>query len=566
MTEHFDMVPALTCPPALPITLTGGSVYQSADVLAHSAIWPLMENFYASSGPDAFVEIPYFATSNVAMAEAYTDCILAYWTTLPSTEHLTIIELAAGSGRLGFLLLTLLKDKLASHPTLSNQAFTLIISDFAESSIEALENHSHFKPFIELGMVDFAVVNPLLDDTIKLRLAQKALPVEPTVIVANYLFDSLPQDAYRVEKGLLHNTQLTLTLKPDATLNNALPDIRQLDFNYTHQPVEQTLTQFNPYTNPLWNKIVRDTAQAYYNASFMLPLGAFRAMDWMQQLTQGQWLLLATDKGSQRKENHLDGDDPDIVLHSGAFSFFVNFDAISQWVSGQKSDNGEQAQTLSQPVQLQQQLCTYVAVNGLPPLPQNNPLSLAVDKHFGQIAPTRLIPAFLPVLGNLSSEQPPQYKQDQMHIDALLQGIRLSMADPYVISRLTRVIYPYLGSFSPDQRQDLLIMLDRASKFYFPFKAEPLFPLSLGIFLVLFRLPDKAVNAIKQALAIEPRNAHSYLWLGKAYDQLNNPRKARDCYHNACVLDNTLEDAKDRLAALNIILNERPCESDWFNS
>jgi tetratricopeptide (TPR) repeat protein len=369
------------------------------------------------------------------------------------------------------------------------------------------------------------------------------------------LFDSLPQDAYRVVQGHLMETHLALSLSPDTSLTAAMPDFRQLVQQYSHHPVTD-VSAYQPYDNPLWNRLVRETAQRHYNASFLIPIGALRTLDWMDALTQGHWCLLASDKGSQRLESQLDVDDPDLVAHDGAFSLSINFHTLEQWFTHRGG------QSLNAPVNCQQPIHTFAAVRGLQPLPATHALPQALHRHFGPVALTRAMPAMLNVLGDVKPLE--GLKFNQQRIDALLEGIRLSLCDPLVISRLTRVIYPFLPDFSINQRQDLLTLLNRGQQLYFAFPAEPLYPLSLGIFLVALCMPDKAIVFIRQAMALQPQNAHVYLWLGKAYDQLHNPRKARDCFYNACLLDPSLVDAQDRLAALTIILDERPTESDYF--
>jgi hypothetical protein len=551
--NHTPVAP-LAGPVFQPVAATAGETIQPAVRLSASALWPVMQHFYQTHGPEAFEQIPYFATTNAPMADAYTDCILAYWGTLPANTPLTLIELAAGSGRLGFLLLTRLLEKKAQHPTLADAPFTLVLTDFAESSVASLEQHTHLQGFIQQGILDFAVVNPLCDQDIHLRLAGKPLSAGPWVVMANYLFDSLPQDAYQVNQGQLHHTLLSLTSTEDLP-QPVIPTLDQLDLHYTHQPV----TDEGVYDDPLLNRILWQTAQAYYNASFLLPVGALRCLSWLDALSGGQWLLLATDKGSQRKENHLVVDTPDMVTHAGAFSFFVNFEALQQWFEAKGG------QTLSCPVQLQQPLFTFCAARGLAAQQPDDALPQAMARQFGLTSLTRAVPTLLPILNTLQASHPLDFEADQRQIEALLTCIRLSLCDPFVISRLTRVIYPFLPSFLPAQRDDFLQMLNRAYQLYFPFAAEPLYPLSLGIFLTTLGLHDKALAALRQAMALQPHNAHVYLWLGKTYDQLHNPRKARDCYHNTVVLDASLTDAHDRLAALNVILNERPTESDWFN-
>jgi tetratricopeptide (TPR) repeat protein len=62
--------------------------------------------------------------------------------------------------------------------------------------------------------------------------------------------------------------------------------------------------------------------------------------------------------------------------------------------------------------------------------------------------------------------------------------------------------------------------------------------------------PDNAIKDYKQAIALDPRNAEAYLWLGVAYAKQHQTREAREAFTKSIQLDPERLWTKEQLAKL----------------
>ena len=140
------------------------------DPLSQSPIWTVQRAFYEQRGGDAFAEIPHEAVDNPWVAAAYARVIRAF-------GPATIVELGAGAGRFAFNLRRELGD------------VRYVMTDFAPSQIAAWEANPALEGF-EFARYDVTEDPPPGLDG-------------PLVVIANYVFDSLPADAFAVRDGVL---------------------------------------------------------------------------------------------------------------------------------------------------------------------------------------------------------------------------------------------------------------------------------------------------------------------------------------------------------------------------
>jgi len=74
------------------------------------------------------------------------------------------------------------------------------MSDFTTNNIAYWEKHPALKPFVDGGLIDFAIYDMEADAPIQLikkniALDQKALQ-NPLIVFANYIFDTVTQDTF----------------------------------------------------------------------------------------------------------------------------------------------------------------------------------------------------------------------------------------------------------------------------------------------------------------------------------------------------------------------------------
>jgi len=178
-----------------------------------------MRAFYDQQGVGAWSNgiVPNFVTTNCCIAKMYANVIFGFLCDVFSpagmeafhvdpSQPLYIMELGAGHGKFSFLLMKhLLKMKEFLPETKMKVPFKFIMTDFTENNISFWQNHPSLRPFVKMGLVDFAKFDAENDMEIYLIMAKKTLNKHtmknPMVLVANYIFDTLRHEAFRIHEG-----------------------------------------------------------------------------------------------------------------------------------------------------------------------------------------------------------------------------------------------------------------------------------------------------------------------------------------------------------------------------
>jgi len=326
-------------PPTRPGEEAGSRVIEQGRRLSDSGLWALQRRYYERIGIAAWSErkLPHYVTSNPQIARAVAkmvqgflrDCLAS--PDFDPSRPVTIVELAAGSGRFGFYLLKELR-KLAAAPPLSHLRVRLIMTDLSEATIGTWRHHPSFAPFVAGGALDFARFDMERDADLTTIVSGETLSAgsagNPMVFIANYAFDSLKQDAFIIADGRVKEGRVKLTAAQPTRLADLaeLPDLT-LDFDGV-----ECVGDF--YKDRELDRIVRDYGRCLGDTTLLMPVGALSCVAALQRLSGGRMLLLAADKGLATEEDLIDHRTPSLVAHGGCFSFMVNFNAIARFVGG----------------------------------------------------------------------------------------------------------------------------------------------------------------------------------------------------------------------------------------
>lgn len=211
--------------------------------LRDSALWKLQRAFYTAKGVSAWSEaiVPNFVTTNSFIARGYAKVILGllkdtfevpprpirpgerappsgrggapaiYPQGTDPTQPVYIVELGAGHGKLGYLIVETLLRYKAFMPPCARQGgqglpFKYVLTDAFPSCVEAWRAHPSLKDFFDMGCLDVAVFDAEKDTEIRCLIGGETLAAgapqcaNPMVVIANYTFDSLTVDAFRVSQ------------------------------------------------------------------------------------------------------------------------------------------------------------------------------------------------------------------------------------------------------------------------------------------------------------------------------------------------------------------------------
>lgn len=285
--------------------------------LSQSRLWALQRTFFANQDPLAWTlgPVPSYITSNTYIARACArvaaafidDCAAGKFGPIDPKSPIPIVELGCGSGRFAFAFERELTKRQPALP------FRFLATDFDETQVEALRTHPSFAG----GQVEFAVF-----DAEKPALP-KGFVKNPMFVVANYVLDSLPADAYEMQDGVLHESTLRVECPADLDSDdpNTLPSF-EMGFE-RGEAVEA------PYGDKEFDALLRAHADRATNGHFLFPITGLRLMRKLHEIARGKWLILASDRGHVHEEDLVSLQPPKIERH-GSFSLDVNFHKYAQ--------------------------------------------------------------------------------------------------------------------------------------------------------------------------------------------------------------------------------------------
>src|SRR5262249_42892479 len=143
-------------------------------------------------------------------------------------------------------------------------------------------------------------------------IAIPAIPADwgrgPLVVIANYVFDSLPQDAFMISHGQISESMVTSSAAGESASLSRL----QLSFNSAAVPPDR-------YEEKPWNLIFEEYRSRLPAATIYFPTAALGLLQRLSRLSDGRMLVLAADKGFAHLENlELLQGPPTVEFHAGS--------------------------------------------------------------------------------------------------------------------------------------------------------------------------------------------------------------------------------------------------------
>jgi hypothetical protein len=225
-----------------------------------------------------------------ALARAYAAVVAAWLEDARAAEAPpTIVELGAGSGRFTFLLLRQLELLFGQQPPVP---FRYVATDFAAQNIDFCREHPQLQSFRKRGWLDFTVFDTERDSSLTLLDSGAVITAgdlrAPLLVIANYVFDGLRNDAFRMQDGTLSELRLTL-----GSEQAALPDV---------EAAHDAILAFHDSPgspgrySPAWRELLRRHGERFADAPFLFPNGTLDCLDRLRGLTTGHLTLLACDQ------------------------------------------------------------------------------------------------------------------------------------------------------------------------------------------------------------------------------------------------------------------------------
>jgi hypothetical protein len=503
--------------------------------LSQSRIWRLQQEFYSGRGLRAWTEdsIPQYITNNPFIAEIYASIAFGFFCDCtgnceenvapPSPANpLRIVELGAGTGKFAFLFLRRLTELLSARG-FSQNAVRYCLTDCSEDSLQKWQANPHLKEFVQQGILEFEVAGS--DPEIKSSFLSSANSREPgssvtapLIAIANYVFDSLPQDAFVVKDGKLFEALVTTTATRG--VGHALSDLK---FSYRDCEVPR-----DRYPEPVWNGILDEYRRRLPDATFFFPVAALRILRDFSSRTDGRMLVLAADKGIAHEEDlPLCQGSPAMEIHGpNCFSQLVNFDAIAKYFV---STGG--GALLPEKHSANLNICAFLQPQSAGAYPATSDAFHVARDSFG--------PDDLFVL--LAWLNP---HMEEMSIPQILAVLRLSHWDPVALVRL----FPVLArQFSTGMvwRTDLRHALKKIWSNHFAMKAgDNVVAFYCGVILLELKFFEDALAMFESSQQLLGRSAATSYNMALCQLGLSRSFEALELVKEACIQDSTFEPAR----------------------
>jgi tetratricopeptide (TPR) repeat protein len=311
---------------------------------SESVLWEMQREYFDKEGINAWVkQVPFYVTSNPHIANAYANIAMDFmrdWLAKdPSSinESFYLLELGTGSGMFSFYVVKTLLQ-LKQELGLTDLKFCYVMSDFTQHNLEYWVKHEALIPFVEEGMLDFAIYNLENDDDIKLHHSGQTISKEtiknPMIVCGNYIFDTVSHDAFTMKEGMLHESLVTLTT-PEDNMSDGKPK------NWDNVDIKHDARLINPeayYEDPDFKTVLQSYRGRLHNTNFLVPIAGLRAIKKLMAASNDRLLLISSDKAYSHIDELENLRHPSLAFH-GSFSMMVNYDAIAEYFKAKGGDS-----------------------------------------------------------------------------------------------------------------------------------------------------------------------------------------------------------------------------------
>jgi tetratricopeptide (TPR) repeat protein len=489
-------------------------------------LWDWQYQFFTEAGPDAWRKsiVPHYITSNTFIAHSYAKVAISYlrdcWTQqliADPQKPIYVIDIGAGCGRFAYHFI-LQFFKLVESLQFSCK-IVYVLADIAEANLKFWQTHPSFKPYLAKGLVDFARFNAETDQTLHLEYSKTLLQpqemVNPSIIIANYLFDGIRNDLL-----YCNNQQLfQLSVKTYTNLPSDRHDPATLLAHATLGNYRKRRIQADYYQKPSWTRLLLNYQNTLNDTTLLFPTAGLSFLENIQQLTNRQCLVLTADQGSSALAPDLE------VYKHGSFSLPVNYHALGAWVEQQGG----------------------VAWQTKHPYDSLNIAAYLLAPQSQQFCETRQ--AYQEAILDLGPNALYRIKQ-LLEVDTN----NLSLAECSVYLHLTHFDYKVFLLLAPrlnltacrdTEREYWFNLLQQVWQHYYPIGEDYRFGYYIGYFLMQLQYWDEALTYFKWDHEFEGEDAHNFYNQALCYWQLKNAQET------TAQLDKALAINPDLTAAIN---------------
>ncbi len=434
-----------------------GYIYEDKTPFSQSSMWQRHHAFYSTEGVTAWSTntVPHYITNNPTLAGSYAQIVLGffrdYQTGTSPDNPINIIELGAGSGRFAYHFLHQLSN-LLDHVGFNPPNYRYVLTDLSEASLEFYADHEKFQPFFEKGILDYVRFDAQTDQTMTLRRSgktfSKASLEHPLFIFGNYFFDSIIQDGFYANDGLLY--ELHLSQYTSEPMVERAPNLStEITYVFDYEPITPEY-----YGNPTMSGLLEEYRTKLVQSHFTFPKVGISMLERLRTWSQSGLVLLSADKGYHYYSQMHGRSAPYIDSHGSAISLGVNFHALTRYFGrhGAKSFVTEHHSS-------------YIDVVGILLLDNPNAfpeIQMAYWQFVDRAGPDDF---FL-------SKKVTERHIHSMSFDELLAFIRRSSYDAHIFNQFASRLHELISSSNLQQHADLILVMNHVWAQYYAIGEE----------------------------------------------------------------------------------------------
>jgi tetratricopeptide (TPR) repeat protein len=517
---------------------------------SQSHVWRLMSAYYANTGVDAWTtyKVPYFITCNAYIARTYALMIQEFVRDL--AERVYIVELGAGSGKLGFHMLRALSEL----PDLDLERVTYVMTDFADKNIEFWRQHPGLAPHVESGLLDFAKFDMYRDSSVLLINGDRAIEKNANVVlIANYVVDSMAADAFRVADGKLQESRVAIRSK---TNENDAMDHTMLTRMINEWAFEPVSGAYYADKKEPCADILDDILKWYHTqfadsileAHVILPIAFIRMLERAFADTRRLWTIVG-DKGFTDMQAFTLTGAPHMALHE-SFSIMANLHALGLYfqATGGVFLHNPQAEagikvscfmrdSRTEPAALADAVDSE---NAKRLAAQPKALVAAYGQHVVDFGPTDFYASQRAIALN-----------KEISAEGALTLVKLSNYDPDTFFNIKEVIIEQLTVISKNLRQDVYRALGRIADNYYRLNRDRDLMFEYGRLFFKTREFAKALTFYEQSTKTMGEHNVTMFNIALCYKEMGDKDKAMEYLKRSVKLDPAYDRAKALLIQMH---------------
>jgi hypothetical protein len=464
---------------------------ESAQPFSDSLLWRLQRSYFEGQGVDAWRTgtVPHYVTSNPAMADAYGRAVLSFIEDccqgdnpeVDVGEPFYVVEVGAGCGRFAYHFCKRFSEALdASH--WRGLRVIYVMTDFAPQTIEYWRRHPRFKPLVDGGHLDFAAFDASEPRPLVLLESGTVLgagPVRnPLAVVANYVFDGLPQDCFRVRGGRLFEALVSVYCAASDAGSADPAVLERLTLSWTHRPVTA-----GRYDDPDLDGTLAAWVAGRGDGTFLFPTTALRCVRFFREMAAGPLFVLSADMAAGPSPAEPYHDPPSPAFH-GSFSLPVDYEVIAEYARSQGA-------TVLHPSHDPNHLTVAGYLFGEPPGEWRS------TRHAYRQAVDEGGPDDLYALKGAVAAH-----AECLTLDQLLAFVRVSGWDGHIVADLLPVLLARAREATDPQRRDLVSTAENVWDTYYPMGEPRDVPFGLGALLYAAGQYREAIPYLERSEAL----------------------------------------------------------------